>query len=84
MKFVILLNARHCVINLNYIFLIYNSQRSFSLMCNLNTFILVFDLLTISFKSIVIIILNRLELRIKCINLYFFKTKVTSCVNVYF
>ena len=72
------------MINLNCIFLTYDFQRSFLLMCNFNIFMFIFNFLTISFKLIVIIILNRFKLRMKYINLYFFETKVTLCVNIYF
>ena len=82
-KSIVLLNIKHYVINLNLIFLIYDFQRSLSSMCKSKILIFVFNFVIVVFKFIVINILNRLKLRVKYINLYFFKTKVISYIVVY-
>ena len=80
MKLIILLNVKHYVINLNLIFLICDFQRNFLLIYKSKILIFVFDFAIIIFKFIIINILNRLELRVKYINLYFFETKITSYI----
>ena len=52
-------------------------------MCKSKILIFVFDFIIVILKFIVINILNRLELRVKYINLYFFEMKITSCVIAY-
>ena len=71
------------MINSNLIFFICDSQRSLLLIYKLKFLIFVFDFVIVIFKFIVINILNRLELRVKYINLYFFEAKITSCVVIY-
>ena len=71
------------MINLNLIFLIYDFQRNFSLMYKSKILIFVFDFVIVVFEFIIINISNRLELRVKYINLYFFEAKITSCVVVH-
>ena len=71
------------MINLNLIFLIYNLQRSFSLIYKSRILIFIFDFIIIIFKFIVINISNRFKLRIKYINSYFFEAKMTLYVIIY-
>ena len=55
------------------LFLIYKSK----------ILIFVFNFVIIIFKFIIINILNRFKLRIKYINSYFFKTKITLYIFIY-
>ena len=68
------------MINLNLISLIYDFQRNLLLICKSKILIFIFDFIIVILKFIVINISNRLELRVKYINLYFFEAKITSCI----